>query len=211
MDGWRLMDGQGCSQKTKKDTARPAASLWRAGSYIFLCFKDDTSHLGLDFPVNMWRRRTHPEVTKVLLTQQLSCLYGDLQQVLQSLLCDSARHSHLASFSRNLFLAFCHCYHLHNYSLTFIQPYTAYIVIYLTTSPFSGQLPQHAALICQTLQSRSLCQTSFWLNPLTCRRCRLEFLNMPPQQSLILSFQAHLSSLYDQLLGKHLFHIGPSV
>lgn len=56
MDGWRLMDGQGCFQKTKTDAAQPVASLWRAGSYIFPCIEDDTSHLGLDFPVNTWRR-----------------------------------------------------------------------------------------------------------------------------------------------------------
>lgn len=39
--------------------------------------------------------------------------------------CDSPRHPHLTSFSHNLFLAFCHCYHLRNYSVTFTHPQTA--------------------------------------------------------------------------------------
>lgn len=55
-----------------------------------------------------------------------------------------------------------------------------------------------------------LCQTSFWWNLLTYRRCGLESLKTFPQQSLILSFQAQLSSLYVVLLSKHLFHIDPS-
>lgn len=53
-DGWMTINGRAkaVSRKTKTDAAQPAAALGRALSYISLCIKDDTSHLGLDFPVN---------------------------------------------------------------------------------------------------------------------------------------------------------------
>lgn len=87
-DGWMTINGRArlFPQNKEKDVAWPAASLWRTESCTSLCFEDDTSHLGFDVPVNTQRQSIHPEVTKVLLTQQLPSLYRDLQQVLQSVL-----------------------------------------------------------------------------------------------------------------------------
>lgn len=87
-DGWMTINGRArlFPQNKGRDAAWPAAPPQRAGSCVSPCFEDDASHLGLDVPVNTQRQSIHPEVTKVLLTQQLPSLYRDLQQVLQSAL-----------------------------------------------------------------------------------------------------------------------------
>lgn len=68
-----------------KERRSAACGVATEGRELHFC-QDDTSHLGLAPPVNMWRQNLRPEVTKVLLTQQLSSLYRDLQQAPQSFL-----------------------------------------------------------------------------------------------------------------------------
>lgn len=100
-------------------------------------------------------------MTKVLQTQQLRLGSTGTCDRPCSHFYDSPRHPHLPLFSHNLVLAFCHCYHLRNYFLTFTPLRTAKSVIYWKTSSSSGQLFQYAVLICQTLQSRCCARHPF--------------------------------------------------
>lgn len=59
-------------------------------------------------------------------------------------------------------------------------------VIYWKTPSSSGQPFQNGMLIRQNSSKWLLCQTCFWWNPSTCRRCRRKSQTMSPQQSLVL-------------------------
>lgn len=78
-DGWMTINGWArlFPWKQRKDEQR-------LRRIHFSCFKDDSSHLGHGILVSVCRQRIHPEVAKVLLTQQLSSLHGDPRQVLLS-------------------------------------------------------------------------------------------------------------------------------
>lgn len=73
-DGWMTINGRArlFPQNKERRSAARGATMEGRGATLSLCFEDDTSHLGLDVPANTWRQSIHPEVTKVLLTQQLS-------------------------------------------------------------------------------------------------------------------------------------------
>lgn len=80
-DGWMAINGW--ARLFPWNQREDIGLLWRI---CFLGFKDDSLHLCHNVRISMWSWSIHTGVAKVLLTQQLSFLHRDPQQVLLSTL-----------------------------------------------------------------------------------------------------------------------------
>lgn len=132
--------------------------------------------MGPDFPVTRGEDRKHPAVTKGVAKITTAWAPQGTDDGALARVCDSPPLSHLALFSHSLFLTFCHCCRLLNYSLTSSQPFESFQPKTLASS---------GRVICQTLSKLLAEHLRRWTSP-TCQMC-------PQQSAPAFMLNEHLS------------------